>query len=158
MSRFNRSDLNDMFQKKGTKYFQGDGRMPTSAINYRDIITEQVRMTSYFLSTLSNEESVLLAENSVNVLESLLIRQVLSRSYQKSLNNVNDRHKKELKKMSNKQKGKTWVKMKKNYIFSKFRLLMLLLSRTGISYVPEVDIEVGGSNSIKLRGKKEKKQ
>lgn len=126
--------------KERMTYYGSDERSPSRVLDYRDLINEQTRITSQILTFAISDEQVLNAERAVDVLESLIIRQTADVRYRKEMMELNKNHNKKLRSLPSKTRQANLRDLKMQYTLSKFRLIMLLLSRKGLSYIPEISI------------------
>ena len=137
------------------KFYQPGDRIPTRVVDYKQIITEQVQVCTQILNFAFSTADILNAENTVNVLESLVIRQTKDEDYQTKLKQLIENHERRWKEMNKKERRLLFKHMKRQYIVSKFRLLMILISKVGLSYVAEVSVLIDGKPDAPLFAKDE---
>lgn len=139
------------------EFFQGDDDVPTKVLDYRQLLSQQAWTTSMYLNQAHTKEQLVWAENAVTVLEALMVAQTKDSRYQKHIRDLMISHRNMFGAMSPRVRRSSYIHMKRKFVMTKFRLLLDLMSRVGLSYIPEVSVIVGDDNSKSVRVKPIKK-
>jgi len=120
----------------------GDSYNSTKAVDYKEIVTLQIMRVAHMLSYAKMGPSYMKnAASAVEVLASLVALQSREESYKDKLDQLKKDHN-QLKKDTPKKKwAKKEIELRFEYINKKFELLMELLGKVGLSYVPEVCVD-----------------
>lgn len=140
------------------QFFQLEEDMSSNLLHYGDAIDYQTRLASVFLTRAIRGDDLTVASNAVDVLESLVIRQVKDKIYQAQIKALIKNTEEKWNSLSNRDKKRYYEECKRQYVLSKFRLLTSLMGRVGLSYVQDVSIQVGETKTRKRRPKKDKKK
>jgi len=139
------------------EFYQGEEDIPSRLINYGDTITRQTNIAAYFLTKAFTRSELVIAENAVNVLESLVIKQTKDGQYQASLKNLNKNIIQQWSSLSHRDKKLLFTHYKRQFIFSKFRLLADLMARAGLSYIQDISVSIGEPEKKRKYTKRKKK-